>query len=542
MLFIPVKFKASFVRQVDDDLRVARLIVHRLQGQGGLPITSVDQGYRGKWLEDAEGEDVCRANLYRARVSILHLFGAIGWGLCHVNSFAQRVFLKSRAARLRAWRIIGAPRLGFVLDPTSVYFEDYPILDLLKNGCPLYYPWSEKWRSRQEDADLRALAHLTIDNFADVFDSSVVAVSPHVAVRSIASAGTDIPLIPPYLGLGDLFDRSPTERRLNNAERLQLRLKALQTELEHFWEGHFSKERPDHVQWTAQDSWKMNTDGVLIIDVSSETKLRLWLLWNRSASPADVVLEAIARGIPIKIAFPRDSDTAKRHLDDIEPRTPPLPLSPLFAFIFDLPATWELYLDQLRRLLSRPNAVVFLMLGRIYCRIALWFGPNDLLKRFIDGPSLQSALRYTSLSEDELYLSDEVDNEDLNTLIGAVDDSETGVIRSWFPTQENMEFSNFFRGEWTEAHESWFRTRIGDLYARRDKARPLTSQQWTIKLRRRAERSMPPGGPSDDGLLAMIDSVRDVCGNSWNGRAISEIGSEFKLEKDEENMDEDEEC
>ncbi|KAI0687914.1 hypothetical protein BC835DRAFT_1419565 [Cytidiella melzeri] len=173
-----LKFLPDFIKEAGNDLREAQEIVSRLQERGGLLIHVVNTGFRADQLATYSGIAPCLEGVSRARLCLLDLIGAIARGLDHVDAYTKGLLKKTRAAKLCQWLVNEVPKMGFVLDMRNPKLEEVPILDLLRNNCPLYFPWSARWRPTQDDEMLRALSHLTRQNFVDVVEESLTSQSP----------------------------------------------------------------------------------------------------------------------------------------------------------------------------------------------------------------------------------------------------------------------------------------------------------------------------------------------------------------------------
>ncbi|KAI0797253.1 hypothetical protein BC629DRAFT_1502563 [Irpex lacteus] len=255
--------------------------------------------------------------------------------------------------------------------------------------------------------------------------------------------------------------------------------------------------------------------------------MRLWGLWLRNSNPADVLFEALARGMAVRLVYRLDSETAERALKSHEPYTPPLPpraLRGTFTWYWE---TWDEYLSLAKFILSLPDAVAYLMLGGIIARIAVWLGPPDLVSRFAKGPSAYASLQTTELDPERNYLADVADPERVRALYGIVEDPVDGTTRSWFPTQENLEYCGFWRGEWTDAHELWFLTRIGNVRDRSEHAKPLTAHQWSAQLKRRKVRWFDKHNPVPDEIEKLVAEFAQETGGPWNGATLKEMENRF---------------
>ncbi|KAI0763383.1 hypothetical protein BC629DRAFT_1443200 [Irpex lacteus] len=498
-----VKIPGSLINEIIRDLREARVIVCRLEERGGLPLTMVDSGYRPRWLWQCEGEVSSRYGLYKARSCLLHLLGAIAWGVEHVDEWTKGLLTRTRGASLRRWLVLGAPRLGFVLDPRDPRLDAFPLLDLLQSRCPLYYPWSYRWRPEQSNTDLNALAGIDSRNFA-------------MAVEKSWSSLLRGPESEP---------EKPNDTKEYKTQ--ELRLRALQEKSEKALGQEFTYPRPVWIIWTYADENNIPKDTTVIISSLNEVRMRLWGLWLRNSNPAEVVLEAVARGMAIRLVYRLDTETAEKAMRNHELYTPPLPPRVLHGTFTWYWETWDEYLSLAKFVLSLPDAVVYLTLGGIVSRIATWLGPPDLVSCFAKGPSACASLQTTELDPNGNYLADAADPEQVRALYGMVEDPVDGTKRSWVPTQENLEYCGFWRGEWTDAHELWFLTRIGNIRDHSEHAKPLTAHQWSAQLKRRKVRWYDKHNPDPNEIEKIHAEFALETGGPWNGATLKEMESRF---------------
>ncbi|KAG2737849.1 hypothetical protein P692DRAFT_20883171 [Suillus brevipes Sb2] len=137
---------------------------------------------------------------------------------------------------------------------------------------------------------------------------------------------------------------------------------------------------------------------------------------------------------PRRILPHHDPDAVHRHI------APPPYLDTHMQYSgMNLKATdlWNQYQWQVRELLGRPYARRFLTMGGIAWRLALQFGPPELARQALDGPSSDVTV-FGRGDIAEGYWDDSVTPGDLGTLIGR---SSTGVESCW-PPQDVWESSS----------------------------------------------------------------------------------------------------
>ena len=143
----------------------------------------------------------------------------------------------------------------------------------------------------------------------------------------------------------------------------------------------------------------------------------------------------------------------------------------------------------------------------------------------VRSPSLASTLKTTELNSEAYYLLDSAEPEDIRALYGTVQDPTDGTLRSWFPTQQNMDYCEFGKGEWTEAEEKWFFTRLDCIRKRTPQAKPLTAHQSSAILRRCRSRSATEALPNIDQMESLAAEYAELAGGVWNGASIHELES-----------------
>jgi hypothetical protein len=145
-------------------------------------------------------------------------------------------------------------------------------------------------------------------------------------------------------------------------------------------------------------------------------------------------------------------------------------------------ATYNIcYMQDVIRLLKRPNARGFLERGGIIWRLALEFGGRELWEDAFKGPSVFSVeLRRGERCPDIGYISEEVTQEECGILTGTVyvPGEEAGSLRmkrSLFPPVSAWEESKQWIGVWSRNNESWFQERLKKLHDYQ-----LTPDPWSI--------------------------------------------------------------
>lgn len=227
--------------------------------------------------------------------------------------------------------------------------------------------------------------------------------------------------------------------------------------------------------------------GRLVLAASTELRMRFWLLQDPSVTIADLLPRCLAKGLPFRMFVSQAA----------------LPqLAPADLSIFPATPVWLTYPDaliqqgcnkgtaselrdmciQYRRLvaevLSRPHARRFLTAGGLLWRIAREYGPPDLFRRALQGPSAtvtiygRSDIDRIHKDVDDLLIATEID-----VLLGRTTNSN-----SFWPSPEIYEGSPRYNGEWSAENEAWF-VRHADLIENSGVGSLKSSQAWKNDIR-----------------------------------------------------------
>ncbi|KAI0684022.1 hypothetical protein BC835DRAFT_1310750 [Cytidiella melzeri] len=345
-----------------------------------------------------------------------------------------------------------------------------------------------------------ALQLITADNFVDIVEHSCEAHSPLMELTSLNPTATR--LLSTTVTDGAELTKTPTlQQQILELENREFHRRDLQFKGNTVFGKYFTNSQPAHVPWNIQHRSVLAQDAVIIISADGKVRMRLWALRYRCSDPAELLLETIARGIPFQLVFPKESATATRAMLDFVPHSPLPPPRAIQVARLDYQDSWELYTDQARELLRHPNAVAY------------------------------AALRPTQLHPSDSYLTDIVEPEEVCALCGSTRDASTGIIRSWFPTQENLEYSGFFRGEWTDAHEDWLLTRLSCIRDGSVNGTPQTSHQWSQALKRCAACTFGTDYLATHKVLDLKREFSLEFGDDWNGGPVCDLGKGVNYDK-----------
>lgn len=238
---------------------------------------------------------------------------------------------------------------------------------------------------------------------------------------------------------------------------------------------------PPHLAGITFPSGTPQILGRLITTFRTAIRVAYDLFCNPNASPADSVPTLLSLGASYRIMTPMPVRSLLAHPTRVHRHIAPPPyLDTHMQYSgMNLKATdfWNQYQWQVRELLGRPYARRFLTMGGIAWRLALQFGPPELARQALDGPSSDVTV-FGRGDIAEGYWDDSVTPGDLGTLIGR---SSTGVESCW-PPQDVWESSSRWMGFWTYADEKWFQTHLQNLSSG-NLAAPKTRKNWKRAFR-----------------------------------------------------------
>lgn len=252
--------------------------------------------------------------------------------------------------------------------------------------------------------------------------------------------------------------------------------------------------------------------GILVVKPHDEVRLRYRALLNPSWGFREFITDAISRGIRFLIAIKRqDLRVFDLPMEQLPAR--PECYKPGFrdrllvyqsgARFFDI---WE---QEVRVILERPHAYIYLFYGGLLWRIAREFGPPHLFQAVAAGPSIAATAwgQYDEI-QGPLLITEAASKYELAILLGEAQETS----KSLWPSLIHFHNLPFWSGEWNPAAELWFLRRLSAIRAG---AEPRSDEDW--------ERD----GRNDDTLSPDLDSAFTLFTNSssgsWNKKAICDI-------------------
>lgn len=255
---------------------------------------------------------------------------------------------------------------------------------------------------------------------------------------------------------------------------------------------------------------------VLVIKPHDEVRLRYRALQNPSWNIVDTITDAIHRGIPFRIAVNRQDlpffETLRQQLpcrpECYKPgyRDIPLVYEDAIQFFHD----WE---QQIRVILSRPHAYIYLFHGSLLWRLAREYGPPTLFQAASDGLSL-SATAWGQHDEvlGPMLITDIANRFELPILLGHA----RGSTKSLWPPLECFNDLDCWNGEWNDNTEFWFQRQLSGIKAG---AGPKLESEWR-RDRRFGRRDAIDHRPNFDTAFTLFSTSP---GRTWNNQTIRNI-------------------
>lgn len=489
--------RESLWRAIEEDFEIVTEVLQRLEGITGLRTGARDFTYSPSVLRYAEGRHDCLQGIWQARSHICGMISAVSFHLHYLDPPTRSRFERIYDVFFRGWMLNG-PKLGTRINPNDRNMSAYPLLKLVDDGCPLYLPWDYQYRPTTSIETRRAFRTLTDQEYAHLIDLAF----PLPSMKADPS--------PP----NTLFDHAID---LAAACRCVFGDTASPSSFPHY---------DGDIVW----STKVLDHGFLLLAPAAEMRLRHFSLVHPEGAgsiAAQLLTFALSRGIPFIIGFPSSSSSI---LGSATWRSsPPVQINGTITATYirkglTHASGWSYYLARVRNILSRPESGGILMSGGIIARIALEFGPEDLLQRLLNGPS-QNA--YPIPTHSHLF-SDQATDLACAVLVGYVEASSGGILLSWFPPPDLLNEYMGSTWEWTAAYEEWFCMRMKTIETMSLDARPLSRSEWSHTLKAHAWRIVPPRScfpPADNSLDDLKERFRSVCGGyhgeHYAGRKLS---------------------
>lgn len=478
----PDRFSLAAIHRIEEDFELVGELLDIFDGHAGLQRTAISTTLNSNSLYLSRTDACMRFQLDLAREAMLNALGALSYIVHNLPDNDGKATLQAEyGEELQRWLVLDAPKIGCMLDLKQHHLAPVPVLAWLRDGVPLYYPWDEEYRP---SPSLLARVH---PEYA-VDDSNFAA---HVD----AVCGKRYENLPPSAGavalrnasLAERLDAVPAVYLSSRRESFisQLRAQATATIQPVLF---FYQPPAFPIVGLGWSSFILD-HGVLKLPRLTEAKLRIFVLANRVSDVGDILSEAVQRGMEFSIALPKTA------LHDLQ-QSRPVPRHPRPRYVqvgfvdAVLPynprgreVAWAQYLRDVRELLSRPHAITFLFRGGILSRLAREFGPPEQDKRLMRSPSYTLVHYNRGREEITDCLQDTVSDSECYRLLGVTLAPRAGVLpRRWWPSPVDFYENDFFAGEWTEAHESWFRTRLTQIREGHRLGRPLTEREWKKEL------------------------------------------------------------
>ncbi|KAG1740273.1 hypothetical protein EDB19DRAFT_1828494 [Suillus lakei] len=209
--------------------------------------------------------------------------------------------------------------------------------------------------------------------------------------------------------------------------------------------------------------------GKLVTTFRTAVRIVYLMFLNPNASPADFIPTLLRSGAPYRVLSPLGDATPHPLVD----QPPYLATRHEYTGLnLNDPGYWENYKSNVKGLLGRPYACRFLSLGGILWRLALQFGPADLIDRALAGPS-SDVTDWASGDMLDWFCDDMVTPADKGILLGC---SLRGSETCW-PPYDLWDASTEWTGHWTDDNESWFQSHLSNLSDGRLDA-PKSRQVW----------------------------------------------------------------
>ncbi|VDC05147.1 unnamed protein product [Peniophora sp. CBMAI 1063] len=181
-------------------------------------------------------------------------------------------------------------------------------------------------------------------------------------------------------------------------------------------------------------------EGIIVLSEHGLLRYRHWRSAHADGATDEFVRWMVQRGV-------RWDHGARGRIS-----APPTTAS--FAGAPDAPPAWSDWLLQVEDLLALPRARHFIRDGGIAWRLALEFGPPNLVASVFSGPSTEARSPLPGEQwAGEGIVVDRPTTEDYELLIGRAGG------RSWWPHPDEWD-ANVGPGEWTLGLERWFQARL----------------------------------------------------------------------------------
>lgn len=522
----PTKLQGELRRTICRDFCKASIALKTLQPHDLLTLLEVTDGYRVTQLLRLRGAENIRAGLAVARSKMLDLISAISYSMAR-SSAEQKAYVKALLGEeWQRWRMDDAPKIGFLLDLHDPRSLRLPILDYLQHGVPIYYPFDERYRPRLPlERRISGGISISAGNFAELIDATIrkeddeLPASPLPWDEAAAAEPADDVWMEPAVGetetvhTNDLAEEGArllkAAWRFDNAPAYPL--------LGHAWSDGILRK------------------GIIVLGTLEEVKLRLWARRYRVTDAAEVLTEALQRGMRFHYVLPYASiprfnsllrlyaPTESSEIDTMDTANFVLDQQP------DPVRGWQEYVASVRTLLSQSKGAAFLLEGGIAWRLAIQFGPTDIIRQLANAPTRAVLQHYDGNTDIRGYIGDQVSEREMDILVGLTRNVNGGTTRRWWPTNDDFKYNDFNVGEWTPYHESWFQSWLAIFMSGTSSyAGPHNRHFWNRNLQQHGIRMRQADGeyyePED--IMDVKERLDNEDGGQWNGARLVDLFDE----------------
>jgi hypothetical protein len=234
--------------------------------------------------------------------------------------------------------------------------------------------------------------------------------------------------------------------------------------------------------------------GRLVVSKRTEIRLRLWRAQYPDVPLWFFAIRCLSRGLDWRVfANPQHLVGPMNTLS--APRPVYLDQQPLLLKRGN--REFERYDNSVRDMLRLPSSRRFCGMGSLLWRIAIQFGPDNLISAALSGPS-SDALIHSNVERIGTDVDDMVTDAHISTLLGLADDNY-----SLWPPMDIFDEYMQWEGEWTASLETWFMTHITAIQ-NRDSRAFATRSQWKSRLGQRTTTS------SKDTIKAVTEAQAEL--------------------------------
>ncbi len=435
----------------------------------GPPVPQHLQDYDSASLRNLRGRTEVEEGVFLAKGHMTEYIGLVTYLFLRSSATIQNRAKDLFAVHWKAWRLEG-PKVGALVD-----LEDgmsVPLTELLTDGVPVYYPVPKLQPPMDLLPATRELRHIP-------------ASAPNLRFQPYARP--DAPLSSYSDSSGSVMGKRPLTERLT--ENYRLEGEPLDMGVIHSIaapKGPLSYDPFDQLDW----SMALMDCAHLDFIPASEATLRLIRAESPVSFVTTVLSDALTRGIEFRLLLP--ADFVPRALDTSHPRLSAgasrLVRSSGTQNADQLPSSCTAggYLQRVKLLLAKPDASVFLCKGRLLWRLALAYGPTEMLIRVHLGPSSgKEAVASSRYLSGNLWSYD-ASEEDVDALLGRCVKNDGEELFWWPPLDIYQRFIGRV-GEWSALDEDWFMRRSAEIDRVRPRPTALSYHQWLGKFQRLAK-------------------------------------------------------